>query len=186
MQGGLLTKVFFIRTGKVKIFKMDATGRKQIISILEAGKMFPHAGFFREGVFPAYAKIVEEAQIVTIPIDKFEEVLLANPEICMKLFKLLGEKIVDLQQRLEEQILHNTHEQIILLLLRLVKSNGIIKENEYKITTHFTNRELANMIGTTRETVSRTINHLKKEQIIKTDEDGYFIIKPVLSEMVHY
>jgi len=101
------------------------------------------------------------------------------------LFKVLGERIVDLQNRLEEQILHDTSEQIIMLLLRLCQSNGVKHHDIYKITTHFTNRELASMIGTTRETCSRTMNDLKKKGCLSFDEKGYLLIdKKVLKEMI--
>ena len=176
MQGDPLDRVFFIHSGKIKIYKTDSSGREHIVSVLEAGEMFPHAGFFRQGNYPAHAEVMEEAQLIAIPIDEFEKLLLSNPILCIKLFKVLGEKIVDLQNRLEEQILHNTYEQIIMLLLRLCKTNGMRLDNSYKITTHFTNRELANMIGTSRETVSRTINQLKKKDFLLTDEEGFFLV----------
>ncbi|MCM3737708.1 Crp/Fnr family transcriptional regulator [Bacillus cytotoxicus] len=176
MQDDPLDRVFFIHSGKVKIHKIDASGKEQIVSILEAGEMFPHAGFFRKGTFPAHAEILEDAQLIVIPIADFEVILIKSPELCIKLFTVLGEKIVDLQNRLEEQILHDTYDQIIMLLLRLCKSNGVQIDDKYKITTHFTNRELANMIGTSRETMSRTISYLRKKDIIDTDEDGCFLI----------
>jgi len=138
--------------------------------------MFPHSGFFRKGSFPAHAEILEDAQLIVIPIVDFEMILIKHPGLCIKLFRVLGEKIVDLQNRLEEQILHDTYARIIMLLLRLCKSNGVQIDDKYKITTHFTNRELANMIGTSRETMSRTITYLRKNEIIATDEDGYFLI----------
>lgn len=176
MQDDPLDRVFFIHSGKVKIYKTDSSGREQIISVLEPGEMFPHAGFFRKGNFPAHAEILEKAELIVVPINEFEKLLISYPELSIKLFKVLGEKIVDLQARLEAQILHNTYEQIILLLLRLTKSNGVGKDGVYQLTTQFTNRELANMIGTTRETVSRTVNHLKKKQLIKQDGDGFYLI----------
>lgn len=176
MQEDPLDRVFFIHSGKIKIYKTDFSGKEQIVSVLEPGEMFPHAGFFREGNFPAHAEVLEEANLIVLPIDKFEETLIANPELCIKLFKVLGEKIVDLQGRLEAQVLHNTFEQIVLLLIRLCQSNGEQAGNRYQLTTQFTNRELANMIGTSRETVSRTINHLKKKNYINLCEDGFYII----------
>ncbi|MDQ0197568.1 Crp/Fnr family transcriptional regulator [Neobacillus ginsengisoli] len=176
MQDDPLDRVFFIHTGKIKIYKTDLSGKEQILSVLEPGEMFPHAGFFRQGSFPAHAEVMEDAHLIVIPIDKFEEILISYPELCIKLFKVLGEKIVDLQGRLEAQILHNTYEQIILLLIRLCKSNGDKINNQYRLTTQFTNRELANMIGTSRETVSRTINYLKKKEYINHDDDGYYLI----------
>ncbi|HEY2421563.1 MAG TPA: Crp/Fnr family transcriptional regulator, partial [Neobacillus sp.] len=176
MQDDTLDRVFFIHSGKVKIFKTDFSGKEQIISVLEPGEMFPHAGFFRQGTYPAHAEIIEDANLIVVPIDKFEEILISYPELCIKLFKVLGEKIVDLQGRLEAQVLHNTYEQIILLLLRLCKSNGEKMGDRYQFTTQFTNRELANMIGTSRETVSRTMNHLKKKEFLDQGEDGFYLI----------
>ncbi|MFK9093403.1 Crp/Fnr family transcriptional regulator [Bacillus salipaludis] len=176
MQDDQLDRVFFIHSGKVKIYKTDQSGKEQLISVLEPGEMFPHAGFFRKGNFPAHAEVMEDANLIVIPIDKFEEILLSYPELCIKLFKVLGEKIVDLQGRLEAQVLHNTYEQIILLLIRLCKTNGERLGGRYKLTTQFTNRELANMIGTSRETVSRAVNHVKKKEYITLDEDGFYLI----------
>ncbi|MFZ7943091.1 Crp/Fnr family transcriptional regulator [Neobacillus sp. 19] len=176
MQDDHLDRVFFIHSGKIKIYKTDHSGKEQLISVLEPGEMFPHAGFFRKGNFPAHAEVMDDAHLIVIPIDKFEEILISYPELCIKLFKVLGEKIVDLQGRLEAQVLHNTYEQIILLLIRLCKSNGEKAGDRYKLTTQFTNRELANMIGTSRETVSRTINHVKKKEFVTQDEDGYYVI----------
>ncbi|CAM3822011.1 Crp/Fnr family transcriptional regulator [Bacillus paramycoides] len=178
MQGAPLDRVFFIHSGKVKIQKTDATGKEQIVAVLQAGEMFPHAGFFRRGVFPAHAEIIETAQLIVTPIADFEKILIQYPELCIKLFKVLGEKIVDLQNRLEEQILHDTYEQIIMLLLRLCKSNGIQVNDTYTLKTQFTNRELANMIGSSRETVSRTISQLKRRKLIDLDENGCYIIDP--------
>src|SRR4051794_32249651 len=176
MQEDLLDRVFFIHSGKIKICKTDYSGKEQLVSVLEAGEMFPHAGFFRRGNFPAHAEVMEDANLIFIPIDKFEEILISYPELCIKLFKVLGEKIVDLQGRLEAQVLHNTFEQIILLLIRLCKSNGEKKDEIFKLTTQFTNRELANMIGTSRETVSRTINQLKKKDYIMQDNEGFYLL----------
>lgn len=176
MQGDPLDRVFFINSGKVKIYKTDHSGREQIVSVLEAGEMFPHAGFFRQGQYPAHAELLEDTQMIVIPISKFEEVLIAYPELSIKLFKVLGEKIVDLQARLEEQILHNAYEQIIMLLLRLCRTNGEKKDQGFKLTTHFTNKDFASMIGTSRETVSRTINYLKKKDYLHIDADGFYFI----------
>ncbi|MEH7176623.1 Crp/Fnr family transcriptional regulator [Neobacillus vireti] len=176
MQDDPLDRVFFIHSGKIKIYKTDFSGKEQIVSVLEPGEMFPHAGFFRDGNFPAHAEVLEEANLIVIPIDKFEETLIAFPELCIKLFKVLGEKIVDLQGRLEAQVLHNTFEQIVLLLIRLCQSNGEQAGSRFQLTTQFTNRELANMIGTSRETVSRTINLLKKKDYVHQREDGFYLI----------
>ncbi|WP_066294446.1 Crp/Fnr family transcriptional regulator [Bacillus sp. FJAT-29937] len=179
MQDDPLENVYFIQSGRIKIYKSDVNGREQIVAIAKDGDMFPHVGFFRKGGYPAFSEVLERSTLVVVPIDQFEKVLIENPELCIKVFKVLGEKIVDLQERLESQILNNTYEQIIKLLVRLAKIHGQKMDNGfYLLKAEFTNKDLANMIGTTRETVSRTLTKLKKDQLIETDSSGNIIIDP--------
>ena len=179
MQGDPLTNVYFIEKGQIKIYRTDLHGKEQIVNVLQAGDMFPHQGFFRQDNYPAHAEVAEDAILIYIPISKFENILATHPEICIKLFRVLGDIIVDLQTRLEEKILRNTYEQIILLLLRLGRRHGVNELNEkIHLTSRFTNRELANMIGSSRETVSRTLSQLKKDKMI-TEEEGFLILDEV-------
>lgn len=177
LQGDPLENVYFIYDGKIKIYKSDINGKEQIVAIAKKGEMFPHVGFFRKGDYPAYAEVLESSTLIAVPISKFETVLIENPELCIKVFKVLGEKIVDLQNRLEEQILNNTYEQIIKLLIRLAQKHGKEqKDGTILLKSEFTNKDLANMIGTTRETISRTLTKMKKDELIEVDEEGNMIV----------
>ncbi|WP_240376968.1 Crp/Fnr family transcriptional regulator [Bacillus piscicola] len=177
MQDDPLDRVFFIQKGKVKIYKTDIQGKEQIVSILKEDDMFPHVGFFRTGSYPAHAEVLEETSLIVIPINEFENILLRNPEVSIKMFRVLGEKIIDLQNRLEEQVLHNTYEQILMLLLRLCSLYGKSYDDERtELDTQFTNRDLANMIGTSRETVSRTLTKLRKKDLVRFSSAGFLII----------
>jgi CRP/FNR family transcriptional regulator, cyclic AMP receptor protein len=177
LQGDPLENVYFIFDGKIKIYKSDISGKEQIVAIAKKGEMFPHIGFFRKGDYPAYAEVLESATLIAVPISKFEKVLIENPELCIKVFKVLGEKIVDLQNRLEEQILNNTYEQIVKLLIRLAQKHGIEQaDGTIILKSEFTNKDLANMIGTTRETISRTLTKMKKDDLIEVDDEGNMIV----------
>ncbi|WP_147533747.1 Crp/Fnr family transcriptional regulator [Bacillus marasmi] len=179
LQGDPISNVYFIVEGKVKIYKSDSSGREQIVNIVKAGDMFPHVGFFRKGEYPAFAEIIEHAKLVVVPIDQFEKVLIDNPYLCIKVFNVLAEKIIDLQDRLEEQILNNTYEQIIKLLVRLSEKHGsTLDDGKVLLKSEFTNKDLANMIGTTRETVSRTLTKMKKEGLIEVNSSGDMVFDP--------
>lgn len=183
MQDEPLTDVYFIQEGKVNIYKTDYDGKIQIINVLQNDDMFPHQGFFRKGNYPAHAEVLEEATIISIPILSFENFILNNPQISIKVFHVLSEIIMDLQKRLKEKMMYTMYDQILLLLLRLAKKNGEkVDEDHRRITIKLTNNQLANMIGTSRETVSRTLTQLKKEAIVASDQDGYLIIDCTIIE----
>src|SRR5699024_12693384 len=99
MEGDPLTNVYFIYSGSVKIYKTDQNGKEQIVNVLRPGDMFPHQGFFRQDNYPAHAEVTEDTVLIYIPITAFENFLITHPEICMKLFRVLGDIIVDLQNR---------------------------------------------------------------------------------------
>jgi CRP/FNR family cyclic AMP-dependent transcriptional regulator len=177
LQGDPLENVYFIYDGRIKVYKSDVNGKEQLVAIMKKGEMFPHVGFFRKGDYPAYAEVLEPSTLIAVPISKFETVLIENPELCIKVFKVLGEKIVDLQNRLEEQILNNTYEQIIKLLIRLGQKYGKeLEDGRILLKGEFTNKDLANMIGTTRETISRTLTKMKKDELIEVDDQGDMLL----------
>jgi CRP/FNR family transcriptional regulator, cyclic AMP receptor protein len=186
LQGDPLENVYFIYDGKIKVYKSDIHGKEQIVAIMKKGEMFPHVGFFRKGDYPAYAEVLEPSTLIAVPISNFEGVLIEYPELSIKVFKVLGEKIVDLQNRLEEQILNNTYEQIVKLLIRLAQKHGKeLEDGTILLKSEFTNRDLASMIGTTRETISRTLTKMKKDELIEVDDRGNMIldIDVLLSEI---
>ena len=172
-----ITKVYFILEGEVKIFQTSVEGKEQIVNMLKAPDLFPHQGLFRQGNYPANAQINKDAKLMFISIADFEQFLLIYPHVSIKMFRILGEIIVDLQTRLQEKILLTTYEQIVMLLLRLTNNYGKqLNGEEFQITINFTNQELANMIGSSRETVSRTLTALRKEGLIRNDEEGHCIV----------
>lgn len=177
MQDEPITDVYFIQNGKVKIYKTNYDGSEQIINILQKDDMFPHQGFFRQGNYPANAEIMEDALLVNIPILSFENFLLTNPKICIKIFRVLGEVIIDLQQRLGEKMFYNVYEQVIRMFMRLAIKNGHeLEPGVYHLPMQLTNAEWAKMIGTSRETISRSLTKLRNSDLIDIDKSGTYII----------
>jgi CRP/FNR family transcriptional regulator, cyclic AMP receptor protein len=187
LQGDPLENVYFIYEGRIKVYKSDVNGKEQLVAIMKKGEMFPHVGFFRKGDYPAYAEVLEPSILIAVPISKFETVLIENPELCIKVFRVLGKKIVDLQNRLEEQILGNTYEQIIKLLIRLGQKYGKeLEDGRILLKAEFTNKDLANMIGTTRETISRTLTKMKKDELVEVNDHGDMLLEiEILKEEIN-
>ncbi|AJO24509.1 transcriptional regulator, Crp/Fnr family [Heyndrickxia coagulans] len=176
-QGDPQEAVYFIESGEVKIYRTDANGKEQVVTLLRDGDMFPHVGFFRKISYPANAMAVVDTNLVAIRITDFENVLLNNPQLTMTLYGVMSDEILDLQDRLEAQILNNAYEQVVKLFLRLTRTHGVQEKDGFVLVkTPLNNSDLANMIGVTRETVSRTIRQLKEKNLILPQEKGTYLI----------
>ncbi|WP_060210238.1 Crp/Fnr family transcriptional regulator [Sporosarcina koreensis] len=189
LQGDPITHVFIATAGKIKISRNDQAGKEQVLHFKQRGDLFPHVGFFRQGHYPANAQAIEESEVYSMAIKDFEQVLMANPSLSIKLFRMLGDQIVSLQQRLEELALRSANERILLLLLRLCETHGTAIGNGdwVKLNTRFKNADLANMIGTSRESVNRMISQLRKDDAVQL-KDGEYLIRPEMlkDEMLNY
>ena len=168
--------VYFLQDGLVKTFKTDENGNEQIVSLLQTGDMFPHTGFFHQEPYPATAVTLVDSHLVAIPVRDFEQLILEMPTISMKVIDALGEKIRELLLKLQQFSGHDVHERILSFLLQLADKHGIRKGTNIHIELPVTNQELANSIGTSRETVNRLLNQLKKQHILKSDRSEIVIL----------
>ncbi|MGV3489466.1 MAG: Crp/Fnr family transcriptional regulator [Tuberibacillus sp.] len=167
MEGNKREAVYFIRSGVVKVFRVDESGNEQVINLLQDGEMFPHVGFFDESPYPSTAQAMEETHLLIIRIDDFNELLVVYPRIAIKVMKIMEQKITQLANRIQEFISEDVQHRIVHTLLRLA-GNHIIEDGSATIDMPITNQDLANMVGTSRETINRVFNQMKKDGLIET------------------
>ena len=135
--------------------------------MLHEGEMFPHVGFFDKGPYPATAEAIVDTQLIIIRVDDFNALLTERPGIALKVMKILGQKIKMLTERVQELMSDDVHHRTIHALLRLAQENGQEDEEGILLNTPITNQDLANMVGTSRETVNRILNQFKKKGLIE-------------------
>lgn len=176
MQGENRHAVFFACKGIMKIYKIDVNGNEQILSFQKKGDMFPHTGFFDQSPYPATAEVIEPAELIVIPLKQFEQLMLETPTIAVKVMRVMGEKIRELQSKLQEFVAHDVNHRVISFLLRLAQEHGSTDKEHIVINLPLTHQEFANMVGTTRETVNRIFNQLKKEEILSMNRKKIVIL----------
>lgn len=179
--------IYLILQGTIHIIKEDSEGKEQIASILRSGEFFPHIGLFENALTPGTAYTTEETNLLLIPIRNFRTISLENPTILMEYSKAISRKLAEIQKRLEEKAFYSTYQQIVFRILFLAEKYGK-KSTENDLTMlniSLTHEELAKLVGTTRETVSRSITKLKKKDAIKIIQGNLFINLDKLKEEIN-
>lgn len=175
-EGSDRQSVYFIREGLVKTYKTDANGNEQIVSFLKADEMFPHIGFFDNEPYPATAAAVIDSHLLAVPISSFERMILEHPEMSVKLMRVMGAKIKELQSKLQELTGFDVEQRLLSTLNQLAEKQILSTGNTQQIELPITHQELASVIGTARETVNRLLNQLRKEQILQIHRNEIVII----------
>jgi CRP/FNR family cyclic AMP-dependent transcriptional regulator len=175
-QGTEREAIYFVLRGLVKTFKTDENGYEQLMNILKTGDLFPQTGFFDDAPYPSTAETVSDSRLLAIPVRLFEPLILAVPGISIKLLRVMSARIVSLQERLHDFAGHDAAERVLLFLLKLAEDYGKSDESgSVRIPIPLTNQELANAVGTTRETVNRLVSLMRKEGLLVTDRTGFHI-----------
>ncbi|MCK6076478.1 Crp/Fnr family transcriptional regulator [Paenibacillus silvae] len=174
-EGSEKEAVFFIRTGIVKAYKTDENGHEQIVSFLKTGDMFPHTGFFNAHPYPATAVAITATSLLAIPVRHFERLMLSTPSIAIKIMRVLGDKIRELQDKLQVLSGQDVRNRVLSFLLMLAEQHGQQQKDKVIINLPMTHQEFANSIGTTRETANRLLNQLAKDELLEVDRSRIII-----------
>ncbi|THF76071.1 Crp/Fnr family transcriptional regulator [Cohnella fermenti] len=176
IEGSEKEAVYFIRNGLVKTYKTDENGHEQIVSFLKSGDMFPHTGFFNQNPYPATAETIAETNLLAIPVRQFEHLMTSTPSIAIKMMRVMGDKIRELQERLQVLSGQDVKHRVLIFLLQLADHHGVWRGSKITINLPMTHQELANSIGTTRETINRLLNQMHKDGILEVHRNRIVII----------
>jgi len=169
----------YVKSGRVKIVKVAGDGREHIIKLLVPGDIFAEVLLFNSQPYPATAIAAEDAAVGSIRHADLERLVLANNKLALQFIKALSQRLLYAQQKITNLALRDVLARTAETLLRLGREHGRSGENgAVVIAVGLSRQELANLVGTTRETVTRTLSALRREKIIDFAGDDLIILRP--------
>lgn len=175
MEGEKGEAFYYINKGKVKISKASQDGRELIINILGEGDVFAEVTLFSKNPYPATAEVIEDSQIGIIRNEELEKLISNNADIALQLIKLLNSKLMSAQRKIKNLGLNDTFIRTIQELIKLGQKYGNTVTQGIELDLNLSRQQLAGLVGTSRETISRTLSQLKKEKVINIEGKSIII-----------
>ncbi len=169
---------YYVKSGKVKIMKMTDDGREHIIKILNPGDIFAEVLLFNSHPYPASAVAVEDSAVGVILNADLEKLVLANNKLALELIKALSQRLLYAQQKIKNLALNDVMARTAEMLLRLGREQGVERGGAIEIMLDLSRQDLASLVGTTRETVTRTLMALKRDKVIEFNGHKIIILNP--------
>ena len=180
--GDYFDYLFVVNRGRVKVSKISAMGKEQILRILEPGDFMGELSLFNNKVLTNSAEAIETAEICIIKSDKIRELIIKKPEIAIKFLQKYTERIEESEELIEQIGLRDVEQRIANYLITEVEKNNIKnKNNEYEINLPVSKGVLASMIGTTQETLSRKLTVFQDSGWIKLRGQRKIVITDIES-----
>lgn len=168
--------VFLVKSGRLKVTKHSEEGGEQILHLLEEGDIFGEVVLFDGGPYPATAQTVTDCQIGMIRNSDMDTFLRKNPEVALKMLKVMSHRLRQAQIKVRNLALQDTLRRTVGMLVQLAQEHGKRTEQGIEIELPLNRQELANMIGTSRETITRILSRLNKDKVISL-EKGKIIVE---------
>lgn len=161
-------RVYLVKKGEFKLLRQSAEGQEMILEILGPGEIFGELSLGGEDTRTHYAEAGRESLICIFRREDFEEFLARHGELALRVVKLMGMKRRVLESRLEDLAFHPVSVRLRLTLLRLAERYGSAGHNDAEVRLPLTQKDLAHLIGASRETVTEQLNILKRQGLIET------------------
>ena len=176
MEGDPSENLYFLKKGRVKITRIDESGKEFTLTLMEPGEIFGEMGMFDDAPRETTAVALEDSLICTMRRGDFEKLMENKPELSFKLNKLMGLRLRRIENRIQELLFRDVPSRLAGLLLRLLDQHSREMRNGVRINIKLSQQEIANLIGATREMTSSVINSFKKDGLISIESKYIYIL----------
>lgn len=173
-EGDPCTGLFLVASGKIRIFKLSASGREQVLAVEGPGSSFAELPVFDGGNYPAAASAVEDTEVLFISRKDFQNFCREHPDVALKVIAVVGSRLRRLVGIIEELSFTTVRQRLIALILRLAQADGMPSKEGIRVELTKSHQDLASELGTVRELVSRNLGRLQAEGFL--DVEGRKIV----------
>ena len=156
---------YLLLTGLVKIYKLSSDGKEQILQFIRPNETFGEVVVFSGKAFPAHAEAAQKSRVLLFPKKDFLEIIRKNPDVALTMLAILSERLRNFTVQVENLSLKEVPNRLASYFLYLSKEE---KEGAL-ITLDISKGQLASLLGTIPETLSRVLAKMKEREIIEVE-----------------
>jgi CRP-like cAMP-binding protein len=177
-QGESIERAHALLSGAVRISQTGSDGGEAVIRFIGPGEIFGSVAIFTDHRYPADATAMAESVEVSWRRAELLETIERHPRIAINLVGIVGRRLAELQERVREMATQRVERRIANALLRLARQSGTTGDQGTQIAFPLRRRDIADIAGTTLHTVSRTLNHWRRQGLVIDDSRGVILTSP--------
>jgi len=165
--------MYIIVDGRVKVTKLSGDGREKILELLGVGDFFGEMALFDDAPRSASVKALSQVRILALGRNDFLRLLARSPDLALSVIQELTRRLRQVDEQASSLSFQRVKERTMGLLVRLAQDDpGREGRSRTPVLTH---QQIADMIGTSRETVTRAIKGLKQDGWLEQDGKHYLV-----------
>lgn len=163
--------LFILKEGKVQLYRISPDGRKLVTNTLASGTIFGEMTLIGQGMYDSFAEAIEDCSVCKMDREDVERLLMGNPCVALRILEVIGGRLLEVEARLEDIAFKTVAGRLASLLLRLMNEEGTTIRGR-------THQNLADDIGTHRETTTQTLTKFRVMGLVDTGRKRIEILDP--------
>ncbi len=153
--------LFILKAGRVRLYHLSPDGKALTTAILESGTIFGEMALLGQGLSGSYAEALTPCVLCLMSREDVVTLLLGDPRIALRITEILGRRLIDAERRWSEFAFQSLPQRMAALLLRLAQEPRTRLFGGGAPEVRYTHEQLAEMIGTYRETATKILNDFR-------------------------
>ena len=169
-------EIFLVANGRVKIGSYTEDGKEITKAILSPGEIFGEMALIGQEKRSDFAQAMDdETYLCPMGIEDMKELMADNKALNLKIYKLIGIRIKKLERKIESLVYKDSRTRVVEFLKDLAREKGKKVGFEIMVKNYLTHKDIANLTGTSRQTVTTILNELKEKNIINFNRRQFLI-----------
>lgn len=168
--------IYFVSSGKVRTYKINDDAKEYSVDLYGAGDFIGYLSILEGEEYKESAEAMEETEVLKIPKEDFTSLLFKNRDVANSFIKMLAHNVLEKEEKLLNLAYDSVRKRVADSLINLQKKYSKTDTDRFEIA--ISRNELASMVGTSPETVIRTLSDFKDEKLIEIKGSKITIVKP--------
>ena len=170
MEGERPRYLYFVNSGQIKLHKTNDFGKELILKMYRKGEFFGYTPLIKNELYSFAATTLEPSEVTLIPAEDFIKLLFANRDVSIQFIKMLADNVSDKEEQLLNLAYSSVRKRVGDAILELHAQNGGTEINILR-------NDLARIVGTTKESVVRTLTEFKEDGWVDIHEGTITVLK---------
>ncbi|WNB93189.1 Crp/Fnr family transcriptional regulator [Bacillus sp. NEB1478] len=170
-------QLYYVKKGQIKITKLTEDGKELVLYIFQEGDLIGELGITPDSRYNYSARATRHCELGVIQQQDLETIIWQHGDVAVEFMRWMSNMHAITRSKFRDLMLYGKKGALCSTLIRLANSYGIMTPTGIVISQPFTNNDLAELVGTTRETVNRMLSTLKKEGVISIEGEGKLKIR---------
>ncbi|MDE2572028.1 MAG: cyclic nucleotide-binding domain-containing protein [bacterium] len=175
-EGDLGDAIYLLKAGHVRLYRLTEDGKEISLAVLGAGDVFGELALFDETRRSTFAETLDQAHVCAASIEDFTQLMAHRPQLTMMVAREIARRRTEAETHIAGMTYASVRGRLAAVIQHLLEEHGEdLRDGGKRLTLRLSHQELANLVGTSRETCTLELGRLQHAGLLAFDEDRYLV-----------